>query len=111
MILATVRMTIPPQKSGEALKILSSVAELGRDSPGCLGCHVYGDMQKKDVLMLQEVWNAKEDLDRHLRSDEYRNVLLLMEIALEQPEIRFDTISISTGIETVQSARHLPTDE
>jgi hypothetical protein len=41
----------------------------------------------------------------HLRSDEYRNLLLILEMALEQPEIRFDTISGSTGIETIEKAR------
>ena len=105
MILATIRMTIPPQKSGEALKILRSVAELCKDDPGCLSCHIYGDLQEKNVLMLEEVWRTEEDLDLHLRSDEYRNLLLVLEMALKQPEIRFDTISSSTGIETIEKAR------
>ena len=105
MILATIRMTIPPQKRGEALKILRSVAEQCRDDPGCLSCHIYEDLQENNVLMFEEVWRAEEDLDLHLRSDEYRKVLLVVEMALKQPEIRFDTISSSTGIETVEKAR------
>ena len=105
MIQSTIRMTIPPQKSGEALKILRSVAEQCRDDPGCLSCHIYGDLQEKNVLMLEEVWRSEEDLDLHLRSDEYRNLLLVLEMALKQPEIRFDTISSSTGIETIEKAR------
>lgn len=55
--------------------------------------------------MLKEVWKSEEELNLHLRSDEYRNVLLILEMALEQPEIRFDTILSSTGIETVEKAR------
>jgi quinol monooxygenase YgiN len=105
MILATVRMAIPPQKSDEVLKIFRSVAELCRDDPGCLRCHIYEDHQEKSVLMLEEVWRAEEDLYRHLRSDDYRNLLLVLEMALKQPEIRFDTISGSTGIETIERAR------
>ena len=105
MIQATIRMTIPPQKSGEVLKILKSVVELCRDGPGCLSCHLYGDLQEKNVLMLEEVWRSDEDLNLHLRSDEYRNLLLVLEMALKQPEIRFNTISSSTGIETIEKAR------
>jgi len=105
MILATIRMTIPVQKHGEALKILRSVAELCRDDPSCLGCHIYGDLQDNKVLVLQEIWRAGEDLDGHIRSDEYRNLLVVLEMALKQPEIRFDTISNSTGIETIEKAR------
>ena len=74
--------------------------------PGCLGCHIYGDLQEENVLILEEIWRAEEDLELQLRSDEYRNLLLVMEMALEQPEIRFDTISSSTGIETIEKARN-----
>ena len=106
MIQATITMTIPPQKSGEALRIFKSITEQCLDEPGCLSCHIYGDLQEKNVFMLKEVWRSEEDLDLHLRSDEYRNLLLILEMALEQPEIRFDTISRSTGIETIEKARN-----
>ena len=105
MIQATIRMLIPPQKRGEGLKILRSVVELCRDDPGCLGCHIYGDLQEKNVLMLEQVWRSEENLGHHLRSDEYRNLLLVLELALKQPEIKFNTISSSTGIETIEKAR------
>ena len=105
MIQSTIRMTIPPQKSGEALRIFKSITEQCMDEPGCLSCHIYGDLQEKNVLMLEEVWRSEEDLDLHLRSDEYRNLLLVLEMALKEPEIRFDTISSSTGIETIEKAR------
>ena len=105
MMLATIRMTIPPQKSGEVLKILRSVAEQCRYDHGCLCCHIYGDLQEKNVLMIEEVWRSEEELAVHLRSDEYRNLLLVLELALKQPEIKFDTISSSTGIETIEKAR------
>ena len=99
-------MTIPPQKSGEALRICKSITEQCLDEPGCVSCHIYGDLQEKNVLMLKEIWRSEEDLDHHLRSEEFRNLLLILEMALEQPEIRFDTISSSTGIETIEKARN-----
>ena len=105
MIIATIRMMIPPQKRGEALRILRSVAELCRDDPGCLSCNIYRDLNDNRVLVLEEVWRTGEGLDLHLRSEEYRNLLLVLEMALKQPEIRFDTISSTTGIETIEKAR------
>jgi quinol monooxygenase YgiN len=105
MIIGTLKMTIPPKKRGEALKILRSVAELCMDDPGCLSCHIYGDLQDNEVLVFEEAWRTEEDLNHHLRSDEYRNLLLVLEMAPKQPEIRFDTISSSTGIETIEKAR------
>jgi quinol monooxygenase YgiN len=105
MILSTIRMKIPPQKKGEALKILRSFVEQCRGFSGCLSCHFYEDLQEIDVLMVTEVWRDEEDMNLHLRSDEYRNLLLVMEMALIQPEIRFDTISSSKAIEVIEKAR------
>ena len=105
MIHATVRMEIPPQKITEALKILRSLAELCRYDSGCLSCHIYGDLQETNILMINQVWKSEKDLETHICSDEYRNFLLALEMALKKPEIRFDTISSSTGIETIEKVR------
>ena len=105
MIQSTIRMTIPPDKSNEIMKIIGWVVELCRDDPGCLSCHLYEDLQEKNSLVLEQVWRDQENLDLHLRSEEYRNLLLVLEMSLKKPEIRFDTISDSTGIETIEKAR------
>jgi hypothetical protein len=55
--------------------------------------------------MLEEIWVGESNLHRHLRSDEFRNLLLVVEMASEPPEIRFDRISSSTGISTVMEVR------
>jgi quinol monooxygenase YgiN len=106
LIQATITIALSSQKSGEALRIFKSITGQCRDEPGCISCHIYEDLQEKNVFMLKAVWRSEEDLERHLRSDEYRNLLLVMELARERPEIRFDTISLSTGIETIEKARH-----
>ena len=106
MVLATIRMIIPRKKRGEVLKILRSTAEQCKVHPGCLGCHIYDDVQEDNVLMFEEMWRNEEDLAQHLRSEEYRDVPLVMEMALKHPEVSFNTVSTSTGIETVEKARN-----
>lgn len=105
MILSTIRMAISPKNRDEALKILKMTAEYSKVRPGCLSCHIYEDLQNAQVIMLREMWRSKEELDQHLRSDEYRNILLVMEMAERKPDLWFDTISGSAGIETVEKAR------
>jgi len=105
MVIATIRMMIPPKKSDEALKILRSTAEWSKIKPGCLSSRIYEDELEDNFLMFEEIWRSEEDLECHLRSDDYRNVLLVLEMASKQPEIRFDIISSSTGIETIEKAR------
>jgi hypothetical protein len=55
--------------------------------------------------MIDELWKCQEDLDRHLRSVEYGRILLVVEMARDKPEIRFDEVVRSTGIETIKRAR------
>jgi quinol monooxygenase YgiN len=105
MIQSTVRMVMPRQKRREALEILRSTSERVSVDPGCLSCRVYQDARETDVIMFEERWRSKEDLDQHLRSDDYRNVLLVAEMAIEAPEIRFEEIESSRGIEIIEEAR------
>ncbi|MBU1232885.1 MAG: antibiotic biosynthesis monooxygenase, partial [Proteobacteria bacterium] len=99
MILSTIRMAIPVEKHNDALKILKSIAVQSRDTPGCLSCYLCRDIEDSNVLMLQGNWDAEESLTCHIRSDEYRTLLLVLEMSLKQPEVRFDTITGSMGVE------------
>ncbi|MFT5730486.1 MAG: quinol monooxygenase YgiN [Desulforhopalus sp.] len=105
MISSTIRMAIPAVKHNDALKIVRSIAVMSRDNPGCLSYYFYRDIEDSNVLMLQGNWKIEEDLERHIRSEEYRNLLLVLEMSLKQPEVRFDTISSSTGIENIEKIR------
>ena len=106
MILATLRMAIPLQKRGEALQILKSIVARNQARPDdCVFCRISEDTLEDNILQFEEMWRSEEELERHLRSYEYHKVLLVMEMALKQPEIRFDTISRSMGIETIEKAR------
>lgn len=105
MILATVRMVIPPKRRVEAVEVLDAVAERTRFQPSCLSCRIYHDEQEEAVFMLEELWETQESLDRHLRSDDYHHVLFVAEMAVEPPEIKFQTISHSAGVEIIEKAR------
>jgi len=105
MFHATVRMLIPPKRRGEVLDILSSLAERFRFEPGCICCRIYQDVEVEPMILLEQLWMSGEDLDRHLRSEEFRKVLLVLEMSSEPPEIRFEEVSRSTGVETIEKAR------
>ncbi len=105
MVRATVRIVLPAKGRREALGIFWSMAERARFEPGCMNARVFQDTKDDRVIVLEEWWDSQEDLDRHLRSDEYRKVLLVMEMALHPPEVRFETVLASSGIETIQKAR------
>jgi quinol monooxygenase YgiN len=105
MIFATVRMVMPPEKRLEAVRILTLTAERTRVEPGCIACHVYQDAKEPREILFEEEWRSEEELTRHLGSDHFRNVLLVMEMATEPPEIGFHTVEHSAGVEVVERAR------
>jgi quinol monooxygenase YgiN len=105
MIHAMVRMVLPAERLSEVTGILCPMAERTRAERGCLGCHLYRDALEEAVLTLEDTWAGEADLERHLRSQEYRQLLLVMEMARVRPEVRFDRVSHSTGFETVEQAR------
>jgi quinol monooxygenase YgiN len=71
---------------------------------GCLSCRLYQDVLEGGTIMFEELWVDEKSLKKHLRSDEFRSILLVMEMASEPPEIRFDEIARSTGMATIENA-------
>ena len=105
MVRSIIRMLIPLEKQSEALEILGSMIEQTQFEPGCLSCRLYRGVEDTLAIMLEELWLSEEDVQRHLRSDKYHKVLLVVEMAAEPPEIRFDTIDHSAGVERIEQAR------
>jgi quinol monooxygenase YgiN len=101
----TIRMHIAPKKRQEARLILGSMIEQTKLEEGCVSCRLYQDVLAKGAFMLEEIWASDQVLQRHLRSEKFRTVLLVIEMATEAPEIRFDKVLQSTGISTIQKAR------
>jgi quinol monooxygenase YgiN len=98
-------MLIPLEKQSEAIEILGSMIEETQFEPGCVSCRLYRDVEDARVIMFEELWASDEDVQRHLQSEKYHRVLLVVEMAAEPPEIRFDTIAHSTGVESIEQVR------
>ncbi len=99
MVHACVTMVIPPRERRAVVNFLISFARVTRFEPGCVRCRVYRDLDQKAGVMLEELWKDERDLERHLRSEEFRKVLQLLESSPTAPEISFQTITRSAGIE------------
>lgn len=106
MILGTFKIMIPLKKQGEVGKILTRMVERTRVESGCISCHFYKDVQDNSVFVLEETWLTNDDLERHLRSDDFRDLLLVAETSLQAPEIIFSDIIPGNGMEAIEKARN-----
>ena len=102
---SSIRMLIALDKQSEAIEILGSVSAQVQFDPSCISSRIYRGVDEVRAIMVEELWSNVEDIMRHLNSDVYRRVLLVIEMAEESPEIRFDIIAGTSGVETIEMAR------
>jgi quinol monooxygenase YgiN len=104
-IITMVRIVIPPEKRSEILKVSCSLMGLTRVQPGCISCRMYFDMENENALSLVEEWKSQDALDKNIRSEQYRKILALLDMSTEPPEIQFNTVLSTAGLEAVAAVR------
>jgi quinol monooxygenase YgiN len=98
---ATIRVHIPARKRKEAQQIIGPMIERIKLTEGCLGCRFYTDVQEEGVFMIHLIWSDEASFRKHVRSEEFRRVLLVVEMAGEPPEILFNRVAKTAGIEAI----------
>ena len=105
MIESTLQIFVPARKREEALEILRMYLGPACHQAGCISCQGFQELDKENTFILIEKWMSQAYLDQHLCSNEYRKVLALMDISCEPPEIKFNTIWNSVGMELLEKLR------
>ena len=105
MIVGTLRIRPMPQRRGELLEILRSVQSRVLAQPGCVSFQIYEEHDAEAAIVLVERWESEAALDQHIRSEAYRRILGAIELSSDAPEIRFESVSATEGIEKIERAR------
>jgi len=105
MIVGTLRIQPSPTRRPEVLEILRSIQGPVASDPGCAACHVYEEDGPDHAILLIERWTSRSALEAHLRSENYRRILGALELSGSPPEVRFDHVSSSEGLELVERTR------
>ena len=71
--------------------------------PECHSCEVYLSLDAARVMFVQE-WSDADSLSEYLRTETYRRILSLMELADSEPKVRFHYVTKSSGMELVVAA-------
>jgi quinol monooxygenase YgiN len=107
MIDATIKMTVPHEKLKEVLQTFKAILGSIRREDGCISCNCYVDVEAENSLFFREEWQTREDLNTHLRSVHFGVLSGALQLLNKEPEIRFDTIDTTAGVELVKAARAL----
>jgi quinol monooxygenase YgiN len=102
MILATLRMIIRPEMRRDFLETMRGMLEPTRVERGCLSYRLYEDVEDINTFVLVEEWATQKDLENHICTDNQRQLLALMDLLNEQPELRFSTVSHTKGMDLIE---------
>ena len=105
MILVTIKMKVSPEKCTELLQTIRALISSTRQEGGCISHSFYQDVQDENAFNLIEEWQTQDDLDNHLRSDNFGILLGAMNLLSEPPDIKLNAISYTAGIEAIDAIR------
>ena len=105
MIVCTVRLLVSQTDRRQIITSLIPLIGWTRVQPGCRACHLLTDLEEPRAIVVMEEWDTRDDLDRHLRSKDYRRLLAAIELSQEAPEIHFDSVATRGGVEVIDAVR------
>ena len=103
MIFVTLKMIVQPEKRGALIETMRGMLEPARVERGCLSYCLYEDVENRNAFVLLEEWETQKDLESHIRTDNHRRILELMDLLSEQPELRFNTVSHTAGMDLIEN--------
>ena len=105
MIVGTLRIRPAPHRHAEVLEIFQAVQGPVLAQPGCVACHIYEEPGPARAIVLVERWESQAALEAHLRSEAYRRILGAIELSGGPPEVCFDYVSATEGMDLIERSR------
>jgi quinol monooxygenase YgiN len=105
VIIVRITMNALIEKQTEVMQTLLSMIEPMENESGCQSCHVFRDIEDKNVFSLIEEWETRKDLDDHIKSYRFSVLLGAKSLLCEPPQIEIYTVSQSEGIEAIDAVR------
>jgi quinol monooxygenase YgiN len=102
VVLVTLKMIVQPERRNDLLGTMRGMLEPARVERGCLSYRLYEDVENRNAFVLLEEWATQEDLERHISKDNQRRLLALMDLLSEKPELRFNTVSHTAGMDLME---------
>jgi len=103
VILVTLRMVVRPERRSDLLETMRGMLEPARVERGCLSYRLYENVEDRNTFVLVEEWKTQKDLESHIRTDNQRRLLALMDLLNEEPELRFNTVSHTAGMDLIEN--------
>jgi quinol monooxygenase YgiN len=106
MIIGTIKILPPPNRRADVIEVLRSVQGPVLAQPGCTACQILEEQDPEPAIVFIERWESQAALELHLRSEMYRRILGAIELSGARPDVRFEHVSASEGMELIERSRN-----
>jgi hypothetical protein len=104
MVRLTIELrTASPREAIDLLETLRCMTAATRLDRGCQECAAWTD--REFTVHYSERWAAEADVRRRVRSSGFSSLLTLMECGAAPPEVKFDFVTKTRGLDYVEEIR------
>jgi quinol monooxygenase YgiN len=101
----SIRLLAPAGHAREISQALSALARRARRDRACVSSEVYESVDDQNRLRLEAEWTDAGDLAHYVRSDDFADVLALLEMAAEPPVLQFRLAGVTRALDYVAELR------
>ena len=104
MVCLRVAISAHGRKAEELLRTFRFLMVGTHLEPGCLGCSAW--MEPDSSVHYLEDWATEADMRRRVCSERFTSLLGVIESSQAPPQVQFDFITDSRGLDYVAEVRH-----
>ena len=105
MIIEQVSIAAQNERRHELGSALATLVGPTNAEHGCLGCRLFQTWDRPSEFRIEARWVNVDSLIRHLQTDTYKRLLLLMELGSVPPVLEFFTVEGVRGLDLVEAVR------
>jgi len=101
----SIRMHFASKDTDHAVRLLLSVRGNIQGKRGCRDCRVGMDADDAGLVHYVEEWDSAGDFHQHLQSEEFRRVLIALDLCCEEPRIVVGNLTGEIGMAYLRKLR------
>ena len=94
----SIDMRFEPKDVDHAVRMLLSVRGSIQSKRGCCACEVGMEASEPGLVHYREEWESEDIFRQHVRSEEFRRVLIALDLCCEEPRVIFGNLSGRSGM-------------
>jgi len=98
LVTCSIDMRFTPKDVGHAVQLLLSVSGSIQAKRGCSACKVWIDAADAGLIHYSEEWESREAFHQNVLSEEFRRILIAVDMSCEEPKIVVGNLSGQSGM-------------